>query len=63
MDFVYTYTDDIDKGRIGLTPDQKHRLRFGSSVRLDLDWNFHQALNWTSRLFYNTSYKHVEVEV
>lgn len=62
MDFVYTYTDDIDKGRIGLTPDQKHRLRFGSSVRLDLDWNFSSALNWTSRLFYNTSYKHVEVE-
>lgn len=62
MDFVYTYSDDIDKGRIGLQPDQKYRFRYGSSVRLDLNWDFSSSLNWTSRLFYNTSYKHVEME-
>lgn len=62
MDFVYSYADDIDKGRIGLKPDQKYRFRYGSSVRLDLNWDFSSTLNWTSRLFYNTSYKHVEME-
>ena len=62
MDFVYSYTDDIDKGRIGLKPDQRYRFRYGSSVRLDLNWDFSSTLNWTSRLFYNTSYKHVEME-
>ncbi|MDO5017305.1 MAG: DUF3078 domain-containing protein [Porphyromonas sp.] len=62
MDLVYTYTDDIDKGRVGLTEDQRSRFRFGSSVRLNLNWDFSSSLNWTSRVFYNTSYKHVEVE-
>ena len=62
MDFVYSYSNDIDKGRIGLKPDQKYRFRYGSSVRLDLNWDFSSSLNWTSRLFYNTSYKHIEVE-
>lgn len=59
---IYTYADDIDKGRIGLQDDEKYRFRLGSSVRLDLNWEFSNALSWTSRLFYNTSYQHVEIE-
>lgn len=63
LNFIYTYTDDIDKGRIGLQPDQKYRLRLGSSLRVDLSWDFSSSLNWTSRLFFNTSYKHMEIEL
>lgn len=42
--------------------DEKHRLRLGSTVRLNLKWDMSSALSWTSRLFYNTSYKHIETE-
>lgn len=59
---VYTYSDKIDKGRIGFLEDQKFRIRFGSSLHLNLNWDFSSSLNWTSRLFYSTSYKHVEIE-
>lgn len=59
---IYTYADDIDKGRIGLQEDENFKFRLGSSLRLDLNWDFSNALSWTSRLFYNTSYKHMEVE-
>lgn len=60
---VYTYADDIDKGRIGLQPDERHRLRIGSSVRLSLDWDFSDMVSWRSRVYYNTSYKHIEAEL
>lgn len=62
VNLVYTYSDDIDKGRIGFLDDQRIRVRFGSSVHLNLNWDFSTYLNWTSRLFYSTSYKHVEIE-
>ena len=61
--FVYTYADDIDKGRIGLQVDERHRLRIGSSVRLALDWDFSDMVSWRSRAYYTTSYKHVEAEL
>lgn len=59
---AYTYSDDIDKGRIGFVQDQRFRARLGSSIHLNLNWDFSTSLNWTSRLFYSTSYKHVEIE-
>lgn len=60
--FVYTYTDLIDKGRIGLQEHERSKFRLGSSVHLNLSWDFNDRINWRSRLFYNTSYSHVEVD-
>ena len=62
FNFIYTYSNEIDKGRIGLQEDEKYRIRLGSSVRLGLNWDISSSLNWSSRVFYNTSYKHIEVE-
>lgn len=62
VNLVYTYSDNIDKGRIGFLEDQKFRARLGSSIHLNLNWDFSTSLNWTSRLFYSTSYKHIELE-
>lgn len=59
---VYTYTDDIDKGRIGLMDNERHKLRIGSTIHANLNWDFNDRLNWRSRLYYNTSYQHVEAE-
>ncbi len=60
--FIYSWANDIDKGRVGLLPDQSYLFRLGSSVRANLIWDFSSFLTWTSRLLYNTSYKHVEAE-
>lgn len=60
--FIYTYTNDIDKARIGLLPDEKYKLRLGSTVRMALDFDLSQSVTWQSRVFYNTSFKHVETE-
>lgn len=62
VNFLYTYSNNIDKGRIGLEEDEKYRLRLGSAFRFDLNWDISSSFNWTSRLFFSTSYKHVEVE-
>ncbi|MDO5035755.1 MAG: DUF3078 domain-containing protein [Porphyromonas sp.] len=59
---IYTYTDDIDKGRFGLQEAEKHKIRIGSTVRLNLNWDFSDILTWSSRFFYNTSYSSVETE-
>ncbi|SJZ54929.1 DUF3078 domain-containing protein [Porphyromonas cangingivalis] len=60
--FIYTYTNDVDKARIGLLPDEKHKLRLGSTVRMALDFDLSQSVTWQSRVFYNTSFQHVETE-
>lgn len=59
---IYTYSDDIDKKRIGLKEDERMILRLGSTIRLNLAWDFSSKFHWTSRFFYNTSYSHVEAE-
>lgn len=60
---IYTWADDIDKGRVGLQPDQNFLFRLGSSVRVNLIWDFSSIVTWSSRFLYNTSYKHVETEL
>lgn len=59
---VYTWTDAIDKNRIGLKQDERLRFRLGSSARMNLTWDFTSYLSWTSRVLYITSYKHIETE-
>lgn len=60
---IYTYTDNIDKARIGLKPDERYKVRLGSTVRMALDFDLSQTVTWQSRLFYNTSFSHVETEL
>lgn len=52
----------VERGRYGLEEEQSHLFRLGSSVRMNLKWQFSEALSWSSRVYYNTSYKHVETE-
>lgn len=62
VSFIYTYANDIDKARIGLSKDENYKLRLGSTVRATLNFNISQTVSWQSRFFYNTSFKHVETE-
>lgn len=62
VQLVYTWSNEIDKKRIGLKEGEKLRFRLGSSARMDLSWDFTSYLTWTSRVLYITSYKHVETE-
>lgn len=63
MQFIWIHAKDVTRGRYGLQEDQDYLLRLGSSLRMNLDWQFSDALSWRSRLYYNTSYKHIETEL
>lgn len=60
--YIYTFSDDIDKSRIGLKPNERYKLRLGSTLRAMLNFDISQTINWQSRLFYNTSFKNIETE-
>lgn len=63
MQFIWIHAKDVTRGRYGLQEDQDYLLRLGSSLRMNLDWQFSDAFSWRSRLYYNTSYKHIETEL
>ena len=63
MQFIWIWAKDVMRGRYGLQEDQNYLLRLGSSLRMNLDWQFSDAFSWRSRLYYNTSYKHIETEL
>ena len=63
MQFIWIWAKDVTRGRYGLQEDQNYLLRLGSSLRMNLDWQFSDAFSWRSRLYYNTSYKHIETEL
>ena len=63
MQFIWIQAKDVTRGRYGLQEDQDYLLRLGSSLRMNLDWQFSDAFSWRSRLYYNTSYKHIETEL
>lgn len=53
---------DIDLARQGLTPTKLSTQTFGSTLRGTMKWQFNMSVSWESRLYFNTSYKHVEAE-
>ena len=59
---IHTWSDEVDKARVGLQPDQNFLFRLGSTIRTNLIWDFTSYFYWESRFLYNTSYKHVETE-
>lgn len=61
--FISIWSDEVSHGRYGLEDGQEHLIRLGSSVRANLNWQFSEALFWRSRLYYNTSYHHIETEL
>ena len=63
MQFIWIHAKDVTRGRYGLQEDQDYLLRLGSSLRMNLDWQSSDAFSWRSRLYYNTSYKHIETEL
>lgn len=63
MQLIWIYAKDVARGRYGLQEGQDHLFRLGSSVRMNLNWQFSDAFSWRSRLYYNTSYKHIETEL
>lgn len=54
--------EDIDLGRHGLKPEEMSIHTFGSTLRGQLQWDFNMDVSWTSRVYFNTSYKSVEAE-
>ena len=60
--YIYTYSDDIDKRRVGLLEDQRQKVTLGTTIRSNLNFDISQTVNWQSRFFYNTSYKNLETE-
>lgn len=53
---------DIDLARQGLSTTKLSTQTFGSTLRSTMKWQFNMNLSWESRLYFNTSYKHVEAE-
>lgn len=53
---------DIDLARHGLKPDERSIHTFGSTLRGQMQWDFNMDVSWTSRVYFNTSYKAVEAE-
>lgn len=62
----YTYRgtrrEDIELARHGLSPEEPWYQRIGSTVHSTWQWKVNMNLTWTSRLYFNTSYKNVEAE-
>lgn len=62
----YTYRattkKHIDLARHGLSEDMLWYQRIGSTVRAGWEWKMNMNITWTSRFYFNTSYKHVEAE-
>lgn len=53
---------DIDLARQGLSETRLSTQTFGSTLRSTMKWQFNMNVSWESRLYFNTSYKHVEAE-
>ncbi len=64
LSFTYkkSFRDDIELSRYGLSKDKMSDHRLGSTLRAEIRWNFNMDVSWTSRLYFNTSYSHVETE-
>lgn len=60
---IWIWAEDVSHGRYGLTDEEDYLLRLGSSFRFNLNWQFTDAIHWRSRVYYNTSYHHVEAEL
>lgn len=54
--------NDIDLARHGLSPQKRSIHSFGSTLRGQLKWDFNMDLSWTSRIYFDTSYKNCEAE-
>lgn len=62
-DFRWSYkTDGMDLTRHGFKPGENLYQAIGSTLRMESTFNITSAISWQSRLYYNTSYKRVEVE-
>lgn len=57
-----TRRKDIDLKRHSLTSDKPYYHRFGSTLRMNMQWDFNMDLSWASRLYINTSYSNLEAE-
>ncbi len=64
LSFTYkkSFRDDIELGRHGLSPDKMSDYSIGSTLKAQINWQFNMDISWTSRLYFNTSYSHVETE-
>ena len=58
----WSHRDDIALARHGLTKDKLSIHTFGSTMRGVMQWNINMDVSWTSRVYFNTSYKNVEAE-
>ncbi len=57
-----TVNKAIDLSRQGLSMEELHKYNMGSTLKVQTHWQFDMDISWTSRLYFNTSYKNVEAE-
>lgn len=57
-----TARTDIDLARHGLSIDKPSYHRFGSTVRMNMNWDINMDTSWASRVYLNTSYTGTEAE-
>ncbi len=64
LSFTYkkSFRDDIELSRHGFSPDKMSDYSIGSTIKAQIDWQFNMDISWTSRLYFNTSYSHIETE-
>lgn len=57
-----TARTDIDLVRHGLSTSKPSYHRFGSTIRMDMNWDINMDTSWASRVYLNTSYTATEAE-
>ncbi len=64
LSFTYkkTFRDDIELSRHGFNLDKMSDYSLGSTIKMQFNWHFNMDISWFSRLYFNTSYSHVETE-
>ncbi len=64
LSFTYkkSLRQDIELGRYGLSTKELSNYSLGSTLKAEISWQFNMDISWTSRLYFNTSYSHVESE-
>ena len=54
--------EEIDPTKFGIEKEKKILHKFGSSFDTNIKWQFMRNMYLSSRLYYFTSYKHVQID-
>lgn len=62
INYVFVGSDNVNETRFGIKEGKKSKLDFGSTINLNLAYNFNRYSGFTTRVKYFTNYEKVIVE-